>query len=249
MRAGTTLHRISLPPCTNTHTPSPPVPSFSAQVNTLAALDEAAAWRGGGLGAATGDPSVGAALGGGASFTPIDIPVGVDAADADPDAAAGRPGAEAQLSQIPEGTRLEYWWNEEWGWTGATVVGPLRPKDGKMVRVRALVGTAMHPPPRRGVPCLCFQSPPLPTLACSSPASSTSPPLRLTLAVLVTVLSLPRAAGPHARVRRARASDVRIPSACFAFTRRPNRVSRLDTTGARAALRLGRVDRGLLPLF
>jgi hypothetical protein len=103
-------------------------------VDTLAALDQAAAWRGGGSAAASGDVAVGAALSGKA-FTPIDIPVG-DSADADPDAAAARPGAEAQFSQIPEGSRIEYWWNEEWGWCGATVVGPMRPMGGKMVRLK-----------------------------------------------------------------------------------------------------------------
>lgn len=100
------------------------------EMDTLAALDEAAAWRGGGVGAAAADPAASAVLGG--NFSPIDIPVG-DAPDADLDSAVARPGAEAQFSEVPEGTRLEYWWNEEWGWCAATVVGKLRPLNGKLV--------------------------------------------------------------------------------------------------------------------
>jgi len=103
------------------------------EVGALAALAEAADWRGGGEGAAADDGVAGAALGaalGGGRFSPIDIPVG-DLAAADVDAAGGR-GAEAMFSEIPEGTRLEYWWNEEWQWCGAAVVGPLKPSEGKM---------------------------------------------------------------------------------------------------------------------
>eukprot|EP00967_Tisochrysis_lutea_P056897 scaffold72044_cov27-Tisochrysis_lutea.AAC.3 len=105
-------------------------------MDTLAALDEAAAWRGGGVGAAAADPAASAVLGG--NFSPIDIPVG-DAPDADLDSAVARPGAEAQFSEVPEGTRLEYWWNEEWGWCAATVVGKLRPLNGKLVRSHMLI--------------------------------------------------------------------------------------------------------------
>ncbi len=60
--------------------------------------------------------------GGGGAFTPIDIPLG------NPDEAP-RPPAE----ELPEGTRLEYWWNEEWGWSPATVRRKIRLAAGAVL--------------------------------------------------------------------------------------------------------------------
>ena len=61
-------------------------------------------------------PGLGAGFGlGSGGFTPIDIPVGDDVADAE---ISPRSAADIEL---PSGSRVEYWWNEELGWCAATV--------------------------------------------------------------------------------------------------------------------------------
>ena len=49
-------------------------------------------------------------------------------------AAGGAPRA-APAAELPPGARLEFWWNEEWGWCAATVRKRLRPgaKGGKVL--------------------------------------------------------------------------------------------------------------------
>ena len=68
-----------------------------------------------GSGAAGFPEAVRAVLSGG-SFSPIDIPLRGDAAE--------------PPTELPDGARLEYWWNEEWGWCAATVVRRLRVGEG-----------------------------------------------------------------------------------------------------------------------
>ena len=55
-----------------------------------------------------------------AGFQAVDIPLG-DAA------AGGAPRPAAPAAELPPGSRIEFWWNEEWGWCAATVRKQLRP--------------------------------------------------------------------------------------------------------------------------
>ncbi|KAL1520592.1 hypothetical protein AB1Y20_022168 [Prymnesium parvum] len=51
-------------------------------------------------------------------FTPIEIPVG-----------GGEAGG-TEAKELPDGARIEYWWNEEYGWCAATVRRKLRTAEG-----------------------------------------------------------------------------------------------------------------------
>lgn len=67
------------------------------------------------------------------NFVPIDIPVG------------GRPPAnKLEEEALNAGTRLEFWWNEEWGWCAATVVRPVRDVRQVHVRPRAPASHALE---------------------------------------------------------------------------------------------------------
>ena len=58
-----------------------------------------------------------------AGFQAVDIPLG----DGSGGAAGGAPRPAAAAVELPPGARLEFWWNEEWGWCAATVRKQLRP--------------------------------------------------------------------------------------------------------------------------
>ncbi len=102
---------------------------------------------GGGGGAATGAAAGANArqsmLGGTTAFAPIDIPVanadggiggvgggrgGVGGA-----AGAGAAGAAPREEELPDGTRLEYWYNEELQWLTATVRRRVRGRAGELL--------------------------------------------------------------------------------------------------------------------
>ena len=55
-----------------------------------------------------------------AGFQAVDIPLGDGAA-------GGTPRPAAVAAELPPGARIEFWWNEEWGWCAATVRKQLRP--------------------------------------------------------------------------------------------------------------------------
>jgi hypothetical protein len=54
-----------------------------------------------------------------AGFQAVDIPLGDGAA-------GGAPRPAASAVELPPGARIEFWWNEEWGWCAATVRKQLR---------------------------------------------------------------------------------------------------------------------------
>ena len=54
-------------------------------------------------------------------FTPMDIPLGK------------KDAGEAAAEELPEGSRVEFWWNEEWGWCAATVRRTLRTGGGVLL--------------------------------------------------------------------------------------------------------------------
>ena len=101
------------------------------QAKAARAAAAAAAARQSGTGAATGAASGTAArpsmLGGITAFSPVDIPLGGEAGARGPGAqgrGAQGPGAQGPAEAgeaLPEGSRLEYWYNEELGWISATV--------------------------------------------------------------------------------------------------------------------------------
>jgi hypothetical protein len=70
-------------------------------------------------------------LGGTTSFSPIDIPLGTDAPGAGDAAAQGAP-APIDETELPEGARIEFWYNEDYGWIAATVKGRVRDALGAL---------------------------------------------------------------------------------------------------------------------
>ena len=81
---------------------------------------EAGAGAGAGARAGGGAPSAAGRRRVVAGFQAVDIPLG-DAA------AGGAPRPAAPAAELPPGSRIEFWWNEEWGWCAATVRKQLRP--------------------------------------------------------------------------------------------------------------------------
>ena len=43
---------------------------------------------------------------------------------------------EAAAEELPEGSRVEFWWNEEWGWCAATVRRTLRTGGGVLLHLQ-----------------------------------------------------------------------------------------------------------------
>ena len=96
------------------------VPGQPWKLRAAAAEAEAGAVAGAGAGAAGGAPSAPGRRRVVAGFQAVDIPLG-DAA------AGGAPRPAAPAAELPPGSRIEFWWNEEWGWCAATVRKQLRP--------------------------------------------------------------------------------------------------------------------------
>jgi len=105
-------------------------------------LLSSAASAGGATGAAVGPNARQSMLGGTTAFSPIDIPVG------EPSAEDGGGGIDiplgdrlaAQLNgpsqpeiRLPEGARVEFWYNEEYGWLTATVKRRVRGDAGEIL--------------------------------------------------------------------------------------------------------------------
>jgi hypothetical protein len=67
-------------------------------------------------------------LGGTTAFAPIDIPVGRGS-----DAGAGMGSAAFGPEELPDGTRIEYWYNEELKWIAATVRRRVRGRAGELL--------------------------------------------------------------------------------------------------------------------
>lgn len=99
-------------------------------------LSDLAAALGGGSGATSGSATGAAAganarqsmLGGTTAFAPIDIPVGRGS-----DAGAGMGSAAFGPEELPDGTRIEYWYNEELKWIAATVRRRVRGRAGELL--------------------------------------------------------------------------------------------------------------------
>ena len=96
--------------------------------------------RGAATGAASGADARPSLLGGTTAFTPVDIPVvggGFDGPRGDFDGGAPfgasdrrpRPPEEA----LPEGARIEYWYNPDYSWISATVKRSLRSPKGQLL--------------------------------------------------------------------------------------------------------------------
>ena len=106
----------------------------------------AAAGGGGATGAAAGADARESMLGGTTSFSPIDIPVG-GAADGGLAGGGGglgglggggAPGGGVPApKELPDGARVEYWYNEEYGWTAATVMRRVRGAAGELLHTLA----------------------------------------------------------------------------------------------------------------
>ena len=88
------------------------------ELSTLAALDQIApATSAARSEAAAADAAFTTPSG----FTPMDIPLGK------------KDAGEAAAEELPEGSRVEFWWNEEWGWCAATVRRTLRTGGGVLL--------------------------------------------------------------------------------------------------------------------
>ena len=73
-------------------------------------------------------------------FRPVDI-------NLDANAAGGAPAQRAPPPQreLPAGTRIEFWWNEEWGWSPATVTRAWRGESGQLMHSLSFDGYEDQP--------------------------------------------------------------------------------------------------------
>ena len=94
------------PPAAPTRLPDPP--------------GAAAAGGGSATGAAVGADARPSMLGGTTAFSPIDIPMGAE-------------GAPAPVDELPDGSRIEFWYNEDFGWIAATVRRKVRLPGGEVL--------------------------------------------------------------------------------------------------------------------
>lgn len=71
-------------------------------------------------------------------FRPVDINL-----ESPPAAAARR--APPPQQELPAGTRIEFWWNEEWGWSPATVTRAWRTEGGQLMHTLSFDGYEDQP--------------------------------------------------------------------------------------------------------
>ena len=87
-------------------------------------------------GAAAGKAARPSMLGGTTAFTPVDIPVGDDAkksGEAEDGTQGPKRGKKKFDGELPEGARIEYWYNEDFGWIAATVKRKIKQPTGSVL--------------------------------------------------------------------------------------------------------------------